>query len=123
MKGASSKLPGRDIDLRCYRFHVVPFLFVGTNSPQPNHPHAHHEHSHLCALDPLRPLLSAICYFAPISPCPRPCQSVLVPAPPNSSPTPLSPSSISPLTFSPTNSPPSKNNVEEDGFFRTPLPR
>src|SRR3954464_11437385 len=29
---------GRDIGLRCYRFHVVPFLFVATNSRKPNIP-------------------------------------------------------------------------------------
>jgi len=27
---------GRDIGLRCYRFHVVPLLFVGTDSRKPN---------------------------------------------------------------------------------------
>jgi hypothetical protein len=33
--------PGRDIGLRCYRFHVVPFLFVATNSRKPKSPDAH----------------------------------------------------------------------------------
>jgi len=36
---------GRDIGLRCYRFHVVPFLFVGTNSRKPKSPDAHKETS------------------------------------------------------------------------------
>jgi hypothetical protein len=38
---------GRDIGLRCYRFHFVSFFFVGTNSRQPNHLDAHPEHPHL----------------------------------------------------------------------------
>src|SRR5204863_2141831 len=29
---------GRDIGLRCHRFHVVPLLFVGTDSRKPNIP-------------------------------------------------------------------------------------
>jgi len=32
---------GRDIGLRCYRFHVVPFLFVATDSRKPKSPDAH----------------------------------------------------------------------------------
>ena len=32
---------GRDIGLRCHRFHVVPFLFVATNSRKPQSPDAH----------------------------------------------------------------------------------
>ena len=32
---------GRDIGLRCHRFHVVPFLFVATDSRKPKSPDAH----------------------------------------------------------------------------------
>ena len=32
---------GRDIGLRCHRFHVVPLLFVATNSRKPKSPDAH----------------------------------------------------------------------------------
>ena len=36
---------GRNIGLRCHRFHVVPFLFVATNSRKPKSPDAHKETS------------------------------------------------------------------------------
>ena len=41
--GTTAYIPnlGRDIGLRCHRFHVVPFLFVATNSQKPKSPDAH----------------------------------------------------------------------------------
>ena len=41
--GTTAYIPnlGRDIGLRCYRFHVVPDYFVATNSRKPKSPEAH----------------------------------------------------------------------------------
>jgi len=56
--GTTAYIPnvGRNIGLRCHRFHVIPFLFVATNSRKPKSPDAHK-----------RRRLSFVVFFSPIA--------------------------------------------------------
>jgi hypothetical protein len=51
---------GRNIGLRCHRFHVVPFLFVATNSRKPKSPDAHKETSFVVFFSAFCPRPSSI---------------------------------------------------------------
>ena len=57
---------GRDIGLRCYRFHVVPFLFVATNSRKPKSPDAHKRRRLSLSFrpSPIIPVRLALAHFA-----------------------------------------------------------
>jgi hypothetical protein len=66
---------GRDVGLRCYRFHVVPFLFVGTNSRKIKSPDAHKETSFVVFFSAFCPRPSSIVH-RPSSIAHRPSWSV-----------------------------------------------
>jgi len=64
--GTTAYIPnlGRDIGLRCYRFHVVPDYFVATNSRKPKSPEAHEPLTlSLPRSSPIIPVRLALAHF------------------------------------------------------------